>query len=240
MTKTEAIVLHSLKYGDRQLIVDLYTLLYGKLSFAVKIPQSAKGKLKKQFFQPLTLLNIEMDYRPNLQLQRLNDVQLAIPYTSIPFDAVKLSISLFISEFLYYALRSEQTNVPLYHYITDSLMWLDNCREHYANFHLVFLMRFSRFLGFYPNLDDYQVGDVFDLRAATFSAVVPLHRDFLQPTEAEVLLQMMRMDYSTMHLFKMNRKDRQRMLDTIILYYRLHLPSFPELKSLEVLKELFK
>jgi DNA repair protein RecO (recombination protein O) len=240
MTKTEAIVLHSLKYGDRQLIVDLFTLQYGKLSFVVKIPQSAKGKVKKQFFQPLTLLNIEVDYRPNLQLQRLNDVQLAIPYISIPFDAVKLSISLFISEFLCYALRSEQNNVPLYHYIIDSLIWLDNCCEHYANFHLVFLMRFSRFLGFYPNLDDYQVGDVFDLRAATFSAVVPLHRDFLQPADSAVLLQMMRMDYSTMHLFKMNRQDRQRMLETIILYYRLHLPSFPELKSLEVLKELFK
>lgn len=240
MTKTEAIVLHSLKYGDRQLIVDLFTLQYGKLSFSVKIPQTPRGKLKKQFFQPLTLLYIELNLRPNLSLQRLDDVQLAVPFSSIPFDAAKLSISLFISEFLWHALRAEQTNVPLFHYIADSLMWLDNCSAHFSNFHLVFMMRFSRFLGFYPNLDAYREGDIFDLRAATFSHEVPLHRDFLQPSDAAVLLQMMRMDYANMHLYKMNRQERQRLLDTILIYYRLHLPSFPELKSLAVLKELFQ
>ena len=50
---------------------------------------------------------------------------------------------------------------------------------------------------------------------------------------------MMRMDYQNMHLFRMSRTDRNRCLDVMLTYYRLHLPSFPELKSLPVLKELF-
>jgi hypothetical protein len=29
------------------------------------------------------------------------------------------------------------------------------------------------------------------------------------------------------------------MVDTIISYYRIHMPELPELKSLQVLKELF-
>lgn len=49
----------------------------------------------------------------------------------------------------------------------------------------------------------------------------------------------MRMNYDTMHLFAMSRVERMRCLTVIEQYYRLHLPDFPELKSLDVLKELF-
>ena len=42
-----------------------------------------------------------------------------------------------------------------------------------------------------------------------------------------------------MHLYAMTRAERMRCLEVMNLYYRLHLPGFPELKSLEVLKELF-
>ena len=49
----------------------------------------------------------------------------------------------------------------------------------------------------------------------------------------------MRMNYDTMHLFTMSRAERIRCLTIINDYYRLHLPDFPVLKSLEILKELF-
>ena len=98
----------------------------------------------------------------------------------------------------------------------------------------------SRFLGLYPNLDDYHAGDYFDMLNATFTSVRPqLHSSYIQPDEAGRLLQLMRMNYETMHLFGMNRTERARCLAIINEYYRLHLPDFPILKSLDVLKELF-
>ena len=110
LTKTQAIVLHSLKYGETRLIVDMFTRAFGRQSFIVSIPKTPKGKVKKQFFQPLTLLDIETDIRPRMQLQKLHDVRLMSPFVSIPFEPDKLAISLFVAEFLYYALRSEQRN----------------------------------------------------------------------------------------------------------------------------------
>ena len=50
---------------------------------------------------------------------------------------------------------------------------------------------------------------------------------------------MMRMDYATMHLFRLSRGERNRMVEVIIRYYRIHLPGFPEPRSLAVLRELF-
>ena len=240
LTKTQAIVLHSLKYGETRLIVDMFTRSQGRQSFIVSIPKSVKGKIKKQLFQPLTLLEIESDLRPKLQLQKLSDVRLASPFSSIPFDPNKLSISLFIAEFLYYALRSEQHNEPLFDYIVNSIQWLDAQTDRFANFHLVFLMRLSRFLGFYPNLDHYQTGDYFDLRESIFLSTPPVHRDFLYPQEAEKIQLMMRMDFPTMHLFRMSHQERNRLLEVSLIYYRLHLPDFPELKSVSVLQELYQ
>jgi DNA repair protein RecO (recombination protein O) len=119
------------------------------------------------------------------------------------------------------------------------MQWLDIADKGYANFHLTFLMRMSRFLGFYPNLDNYVDGCVFDLRAATFSLVVPTHRDFLQTGDARRIHTLMRMDFPTMHLYHLNRMDRNRIVDVLLHYYRLHIPQFPELKSLSVLQELW-
>ena len=240
LTKTQAIVLHSLKYGETRLIVDMFTRSQGRQSFIVSIPKTVKGKIKKQLFQPLTLLEIEADLRPKLQLQKLSDVRLASPFSSIPFDPNKLSISLFIAEFLYYALRSEQHNEPLFDYIVNSIQWLDAQTDRFANFHLVFLMRLSRFLGFYPNLEHYQTGDYFDLRESVFLSTPPVHRDFLYPQEAEKIQLMMRMDFPTMHLFRMSHQERNRLLEVSLIYYRLHLPDFPELKSVSVLQELYQ
>ena len=101
-------------------------------------------------------------------------------------------------------------------------------------------MRLSRFLGLYPNWENYHPGDYFDLQNACFTSLRPQrHSDYLLPEEAAKLTDLMRMNYKTMHLFAMNRAERARCLTFINDYYRLHLPDFPVLKSLEVLKELF-
>ena len=240
LTKTQAIVLHAIKYGETRLIVDMFTKVFGRQAFIVSIPKTPKGKVKKQFFQPLTILEIETDIRPRQQLQKLHDVRLAAPFASIPFEADKLAISLFVAEFLYYALRSEQRNELLYEYLENSIVWLDGQQSSFANFHLVFLLRLTRFLGFYPNLDDYKDGDYFDLRESVFMPMPPVHRDFLHPEEAQKVQLMMRMDFPTMHLFRMSHQERNRLLEVSLKYYRLHLPDFPEMKSIEVLQALYQ
>lgn len=239
LTKTDAIVLRAFKYGESRMIVDMYTRDHGRLSFGVPLPKSSKGRLKKQLFQPLTLLSIEVDVRQNQQLQKLAGATVRTPLPSLQTDPVKLSVTLFLNEFLYHALKGEQQNAPLFDYVVNSLQWLDSADEQTANFHLVFVMRLARFLGFYPNLDDYSPGDFFDLRASTFCRQQPLHRDVLQPQEAEKVQLMMRMDYATMHLFRLSRQDRGRLVEIALTYYKIHLPAFPELKSLGVLQEMW-
>ncbi|MDR0891751.1 MAG: DNA repair protein RecO [Mediterranea sp.] len=240
LQKTQGIVLHTLKYSDTYYIVEMYTDLAGRASFLVPVPRSRKASVKSALFQPLAFIECEVDYRPKASLHRIKEAKSMHPFATLPYDPYKSSIAFFLAEFLYRAIREEGENRPLFAYLQHSIVWLDECRESYANFHLVFLMRLSRFLGFYPNLEEYHAGDYFDLLNACFTPTRPtLHASFVQPDEAAHIRQLMRMNYDTMHLFGMSRVERARCLTIMNDYYRLHLPDFPVLKSLEVLQELF-
>lgn len=239
LQKTVGIVLHTIRYSDTSDIVDMYTELYGRVSYLVKLPRTKKATVKSVLFQPLSLLELETDYRPAANLQRIREAKFYYPFRSLPFDPSKSAIGLFIAEFLYRALREESENRPLFAYLLHSIQWLDASRQGFANFHLVFLIRLSKFLGLYPNVEEYHPGDYFDLQNACFVSRFPLHRFYINKEESARLLRLMRMNYETMHLFRMSRAERNRCLSVICEYYRLHLPEFPELKSVEILEQLF-
>lgn len=143
----------------------------------------------------------------------------------------------FAAELLRYATRDEQQPQSLFDYVAESLQWLDKADDGYANFHLVFMIRLTLFLGFFPNIETYHDGSCFDLRSGCFSMEIPAHADFIRGDEAEQMINLMRLNYSTMHLFRMTRQQRSRCVDVILAYYRLHVPDFPDMKTLEVLRQ---
>ena len=171
LQKTKGIVLHTLKYNDTSIIVDMYTELSGRASFLVTVPRSRKAAVKSVLFQPLSFIEFEADYRPNATLYRVKEAKSFYPFSSIPYDPYKSSMALFLSEFLYRAIREEAENRPLFAYLQHSIIWLDECGDGFANFHLVFLMRLSRFLGLYPNLEDYHTLDPVFMDAYYCSAI---------------------------------------------------------------------
>lgn len=239
--KSRGIVLTTIKYNDEGSIVHVLTKADGCKAFFVRNTKSKRSGVKPRLLQPLSLIDVEWDQRSATQdLLRMKSVT-AKSWTTIPFDPVKSSISLFLSEFLFNALRSEPENPLLFDYIEQSLEWFDTCEDRHklANFHLVFLLRLGQFLGFSPNLEEYREGTYFDMQTSTFQAMRPQHDNFLQPDEAALLPTMMRMQYATMHLFQFNGRQRSRLLEFACDYYRLHVAGFNKLKSLDVLKEVF-
>lgn len=237
--KTPALVLSTVNYGDRQLIVDLLTRQAGRQSFIVRLSQSPHGRVHRRLFQPLTLLDADFTLRPNRTLQRFSEVRMSRPWTSLTANPYKMPLVFFVAEFLRHATRDEQDVATLFDYVVDSVEWLDMASEGYANFHLVFMIRLSMFLGFFPNLESYEPGACFDLRSGCFSTTVPPHPDYIQADEAEAMVGLMRLSFTTMRLFRMSREQRNRCVDVILEFYRLHIPAFPELKTLGVVRELF-
>ncbi len=240
LQKNTGIVLHVLKYNDNTNIVDIYTEQSGRASYLIPASRSKKSSAKPVLFQPLAIIEFEANVRPGTNLCRIKEAKPVYLFQTIPYEPYKSAIALFLAEFLYKAVREETENKPLFAYLQHSIIWLDTCTNNFSNFHLVFLMRLSRFLGLYPNLEDYSKGDYFDLLNACFTPLKPLvHTHYIQGVEAWQLTRLMRMNYETMHLFGMSRTERTRCLEIMSDYYQLHIPGFRELKSLGVLQELF-
>lgn len=236
--KSRGIVLRTVKYGDNRLIVDLLMRDGGRVTVAVRTGNGAKSRRHRQLFQPLSILSMEYRFAPHQQIATVNEVEIAEVYASLPFDGVKMSIAFFLAEFLLSATRDQHTDVHIYDFVEQSLLWLDAAERGISNFHLMFMMHLMRFLGFQPDISSWHNGALFDMREGRFCLSVPLHRDYLNAEEAQRMLTLIRMSVNNMHLFRMTRTERNRATDLILQYYHIHMPAFHDMKSLAVLREL--
>lgn len=237
--KTRAIVLHTIHYNDESIIANLLTADQGCVGMMVRISRSKRAAVKHSLFQPLMILDIEWNHKPKASLQRPQMVQAVYPFTSLPFSPTKMGIGLFVAEVLYHAVKNEPDTHAIFEYTMRSIEWFDMCEDGFANFHLVFLLHLTHFLGFMPNAYEARPGYYFDLRGACFTRQQPPHPDFLSPTDASLVPKILRMRYSNMRFFHFSGAERSRLLRHIETFYRLHIAGFPELKSLDVLREVW-
>lgn len=233
------VVLHVLRYKEDSLIADIFTERYGTVPFLVRVPRQRKPTLRTQLLRPLNILELTFDMRQTQSLQRLKEMHVAVPYASLPYEPVKETLALFLSEVLRYALRHEASNEPLMEFLLRSLRWLDDAQGAVSNFHIVFLLQLTHYLGIQPDLQDADGTQYFDFSDGCLRPQMPLQGYSLVPDEARLLPLLLRLQYRSMHLLRLSREQRVRILDLIILYYRLHVAEFPELKSLAILHEVW-
>lgn len=235
---TKAIVLSSFKYDDSSLIVKCFTLSSGIKSYMLKgVLTSKRGKLRKAYFQPLTVLEIVAVHKNKGTLERINEVTVVNPFISLHNDIYKNAISIFLSEVLTTSLYEEEENRALFNYLEYAFQWLDTHHE-IANFHIAFLLGLTKYLGFYP--DDTNANDpYFDLREGVFTKTQP-HTAYLQGDELNHFKHMMGIIFDDIPLIKMNHIQRRDLLNTVISYFELHLQGFKKPKSLQVLSQVFE
>jgi recombination protein O C terminal len=234
----EILIFHALRYSDDQLIVEGLARNYGRVSFVVRISHAPRAKVRHVIFQSMAVLEVQWEEKPRAKLMRPIAARVSQPWSSLHTSPIKAAITLFLAEFLLQVCRHEQSGELFFDYLLHSLTWLDTAEEGFANFHLLFLMRLAQFLGIAPNTSDTGL-PFFDLMAAEFVSRAPAHAYYIYGDEARAFEQLLRMNFSTMHLFQLTRTQRNRILELILTYYRLHIPSLPELKSWEVLREIF-
>ncbi|MCI2228571.1 DNA repair protein RecO [Polaribacter sp. MSW13] len=234
---TKAIVLSSLKYNDSSLIVKCYTQDEGLKSYLIRgILKAKKGGLKIAYFQPLTQLNMVVNHNAKGNLNSIKEVQVSFPYKTIYNDIVKQSVVLFLSEVLSNAIQEEEENSDLFEYIETALIWLD-LNDRVANFHLLFLLNFTRFLGFYPDLsDDKKQG--FSLFDGGFSDAVN-DRHMISGNTLHQFKKLLNTNFDSLDVISYSKTERQLVLQVIIGYFELHLSGFRKPKSLQILETVF-
>lgn len=234
---TKAIVLSALKYGDSSLIVRAYTEAEGLRSYLLKgILNAKKGKLKSALFQPLTQLELVAVHKNKGSLERIREAKVSYAYHSLHTDIVKNSMVLFLAEMLTIAIQEEEHNPGLYAYLEYALTWLDT-QEGIANFHILFLLNLTKYLGCYPDTTRQEL-PYFDLQEAHFTTV-PTLNPMLQEEQLVLFRRFLGINFDAVNTIRTNNNLRQELLKKVLLYFELHLHGFRKPKSLAVLNAVF-
>lgn len=215
----KAIVLHSVKYGESGIITQVFSNLYGRQSFLVHGVRKKNSKISPYFFQPLALLDIVGYIKESREIQHIKEIKATFPLQHLHFDIRKSGIATFLSEILNKTLREADSNMALFDYLSHAIQALDITEKGIENFHLLFLIQYTKFIGIYPkdNNDHYLMNkqnskSIFDLL------------DYSLSDTSEI---------------KLNNNERQDLLKELIQYYQYHFDGLGKIKSLEILHEVF-
>ncbi|MEO9894294.1 DNA repair protein RecO [Aurantibacter sp.] len=234
---TKGIVLSSIKYGDTSLISRIYTASDGLKSYLLKgVLTAKKGKLKAAYFQPLMQLEINANHKNKGTLESIKEVKVTYHYQSLHTEMTKNSVVLFLAEMLGNSIHEEEANSELFQFLEASLQWLDN-HDKIANFHLIFLLNLTKYLGFYPDTENISM-NCFDLVDGVF-VDFPSGNAFITNENLVLFKQLLGTNFDAIHDITMKKTNRQELLKSIVLYFELHLQGFRKPKSLAVLNEVF-
>ncbi|QIE60056.1 DNA repair protein RecO [Rasiella rasia] len=235
---TKAIVLSTLKYGESDLIAHCFTETDGRKSYLLKrVLKSKRGALKPSQFIPLTQLEIVANHKNKGTLEYIKEAKVYSPYQSLHTNVVKSSLVMFLSEILKDTIQEEEKNSPLFQFLTASFNWLDS-GDSYANFHILFLLKLTQYLGFYPDTSE-GVSTYFNIMDGRLQNT---YANQYCEEGAHVLIfqQFFGIKFEALSQINITKIERLEVLNLLMRYYQIHLQGFKKPKSLEILNQLFQ
>lgn len=234
---TRGIVFHQVNYSETSLIVKIYTELFGLQSYLIRGVRSRKSAVKSAQLQHLALLDLVVYHRENKDLQTVKELKTAFTYQCVPVDIRKSAVVVFLNEILYNVIREQESNPPLFQFIFSELQRLDGLEHDVATFHLQFLVRLTKYLGFFPRNNFSVQNPVFDLQEGVFTDRSLHHLLFIEEPLSRFLSALAFAGEGTVQIPSEYRND---LLDYILRYYTTHLTGMKPVKSHLVLQEVFK
>lgn len=218
--KTRGVVFRFTRYGDTSVIASIFTEHFGLQSYIVNGVRSKNARNNKiALFQPLTLLELVVYHKENANINRIKEVRCLYPYQQLPTDFLRSSIAMFVNEVMNRTVKEESHAQDLYSFLYSSLVTLDTLEENIENFHLLFLLKLSRFLGFGPR----HPSEILGMRMTDDACIA-------------ALTEMIEADYT--RKIVITNQQRREILQLLVGFYQDHTGLTGELKSLQVLREI--
>lgn len=232
----EFILLHSTKYGDNSLVLHTLSREYGRRSLFLRSVSSASsvagcsGRASKKggaraavagLLSPLNIIEGEVSVNPasSSAMMTVSSLAASYPLSGLRGNLYKSSMSMFMAEVLFRALRDGANESGLYDWCVKKILLLDAVEGSFSNFHLLFLLEFASALGFRPSLAD----------------LAP----FVPDAHASTAEKLLSLPFGEAMLVPMNGTVRSSLIDSFLRYIETHLEYPLNIRSAAVLKDLF-
>jgi DNA repair protein RecO (recombination protein O) len=228
LQKTRGIVINYIKYRDTSVIVKIYTEEYGLQAYIINSIRSKSSKKSLALLQPLSLLELVVYHKKNANggISRLSEYRSACPFKTIPFDIKKSTVIIFISEWLSKIIvEDEPDHSGQFSFLFESIKEFDGLINNFENFHLQLMIKTALYLGFgIRSADNLLIEDNI------------VHSEIKKVSNLAIELGQLPYGHKT----KLDNQTRKDMLDLLIAYYKSHIETFGDIKSANVLKEVFR
>ena len=237
LISSPAIILSKVRYQDNDLIVKCLTRDLGVVSYMIKnISMSKKSKNKFAFFQLLNILDLETNYNSNRSIQYIKDLKVKYNFTSLHTNIYKSSVVMFLSEILSNIIHVETKDMELFDFIEKSLIWYDKSEDS-STFYLIFLMKITHYLGFYPDCTNMSY-NYFNLEEGLFES--SKNSQYVIEGSSLVLFKtILGIKFDSNKLPFIDKTNKKDILKNILTYFKLHVDGFKDPKSLKVLNQIF-
>ena len=220
--KTRGIVLKTTLYSESSVVVKIFTDKFGIQSYLINGVKKPKAKIPMNILQPLHLLDMVVYHKTTTQIQRVSEARPSPVFRTIPYHVIKNTMIQFLNEVLYKSVHQQNTDEALFDFIYNAISWFDETGEPNVNFHLAFLMKLSRFLGFAPHFQSRADQLYFDLQEGEFTSLPPIHPYFIDKIDADYLNKLFYCPLEKLNEVEIDNMKRRFLLDKILVYYTLH------------------
>ncbi len=239
LQKVRGIVLKTTDYSETSIVVQILTDKFGTQSYLINGVKKPKAKIKMNMLQPLHLLEMVVYHKVNDKLQRVSELRPSPVFRTIPYDLLKTTVIIFLNEVLYKSIRQQTSDEYLFDFVFNAISWFDEADRTGSNFHLSFLLKLTRFLGFSPSEKKFRDQVYFDLQEGEFLSRMPIHSNYLTKEYASTFIMLYITPIEESSEIVLTNKERRFLLDKILVFYRLHTASFGEIKSHKILETIF-
>lgn len=228
ISTTKGIVIKYLKYQETSIIVHIFTEKFGMASFMINGIRSARSKRSIGYFQPFSLLELVSYMKPNREIQRLSEYKYYAPTHNIQTDIRKSTIALFLSEVLGKLLAHEKGHAQefLFDFLSESILAFDHLKSGIENFHLHFLLKILPYIGL--GIEDGQ------------SLIQSMELEMIEEDQRMIDLISQILDSEFESPLTGSGKLRFKALELILNYYQHHTDALGDIKSLKVLRQVFR
>ncbi len=239
MIKTHGLVIRSMKYGETSLIVDIFTKDLGLRSYIVNGIRKSSSKKSAAILQVTNFLEIiAYDNKDADKLNRLKEFKLYKYHDGIITHPMKSMISQFMIEVLRKCVKDYNENVELYEFIEDWFSHLNQSKDSLRNCLLLYLVELAGLMGIGFMDKDLGTEEYFDLQEGAFTLNLPEHKHYLSGSQCTYLKLIIKASKTDMHEFNIQTSIRSQLLNELILFFRYHIDSFGELKTLSILRSI--
>ncbi len=237
LVNSEGIVLSTIRYSDSSVIAKIYTEISGLRSFMVRTGKGKSALQRMSLLQPLSLIEMSFDKDGRHRMATPRTIERTHTLNAIPFDTIKTCVALFMAEVVGRAIGEEEENPKLFAFLKSTVLVLDDTTDDVKNFHLKFMLEFSSYLGFSPQM---RAGTQrhFDLIEGEFTNAEMLHPHYISGVLVDQFQQLLERPFHQHATISLGNENRRTLLTHLVNYYQLHLEGMKDITSHKILEEV--